>query len=102
MSKSNGNLYPYLLDREQIAGLEAFAQPIIQRVKNDEREQILKDLTDLADRLNSSTPTSHWIRDLYRFIETEFARTHENSANPRFVDAKILDFRTNTRKETND
>ena len=67
-----------------------------------ERERILKDLTDLADRFNTSTPTSYWIRDLYRFIETEFARTHENSANPRFVDAEILDFRTNARKETND
>jgi hypothetical protein len=67
-----------------------------------ERERILKDLTDLADRFNTSTPSSHWIRDLYRFIETEFARTHENSANPRFVDAEILDFRTNARKETND
>ena len=72
-----------------------------QGVKS-ERERILKDLTDLADRFNTSTPTSYWIRDLYRFIETEFARTHENSANPRFVDAKILDFRTNARKETND
>jgi hypothetical protein len=67
-----------------------------------ERERILKDLTDLADRFNTSTPTSYWIRDLYRFIETQFARTHENSANPRFPDAEILDFRTNARKETND
>jgi hypothetical protein len=67
-----------------------------------ERERILKDLTDLADRFNTSTPSSYWIRDLYRFIETEFARTHENSANPRFADTKILDFRTNARKATND
>jgi hypothetical protein len=72
-----------------------------QGVKS-ERERILKDLTDLADRFNTSTPSSYWIRDLYRFIETQFARTHENSANPRFVDAEILDFRTNARKETND
>jgi hypothetical protein len=72
-----------------------------QGVKS-ERERILTDLTDLADRFNTSTPTSHWIRDLYRFIETQFAQTHENNPNPRFVDAKILDFRTNARKETND
>jgi hypothetical protein len=74
----------------------------VARGKSDERERILTDLTDLADRFNTSTPTSHWIRDLYRFIENQSARTHENSANPRFVDAEILDFRTNARKETND
>jgi hypothetical protein len=67
-----------------------------------ERERILKELTDLADRFNTSTATSHWIRDLYRFIETQFAQTHENNSNPRFQDAEILDFRTNARKETND
>jgi hypothetical protein len=29
---------------------------------------------------------------------SKFARTHENNLNPRFVDAEILDFRTNARK----
>ena len=67
-----------------------------------ERNRLLRELTDLADRLNTSTATSHWIRDLYRFIETQFAQTHENNPNPRFQDAEILDFRTNARKETND
>jgi Tfp pilus assembly protein PilN len=35
----------------------------------EERERLLQDLTKLVDRLNTSRPTSHWIRDLYRFIE---------------------------------
>jgi hypothetical protein len=74
----------------------------VESGKIQERERILKDLTDLADRFNTSTPTSHWIRDLYRFIETEFARTHENNLNPRFADAEILDFRTNARIQGKD
>jgi hypothetical protein len=35
----------------------------------EERERILQDLTNLVDKLNTSRPTSHWIKDLYRFIE---------------------------------
>jgi hypothetical protein len=35
----------------------------------EERERILQDLADLVDKLNTSRPTSHWIRDLYGFIE---------------------------------
>jgi hypothetical protein len=34
-----------------------------------EREQIIKELTNLVDRFNTSRPSSHWIKDLYRFIE---------------------------------